>query len=157
MRLYAILLIVFSALVFWGCSSPEAPSIVGVSDVRLNDLADIGFTLTLQNPNPKKLTIKKVKAELWLDGSPIAQIKLREPLVLPKQSETTITNSLALTFRSEGDELRFMLAAATWRNGHKWEVSFSARGYYGLMPFRKTVSRTSYEQIQREFRLPAFP
>ncbi len=157
MRLCTILLIVFSALVFWGCSSPEAPSIIGVSDIQLNNFSDIGFTLTFQNPNPKKLTIKKVKAELWLDGSPIAQIKLRDPLILPKQSETKISNSLALTFRSEGDELRFMFAVATSRNGHKWEVSISARGCYGLVPFRKTVSRTSYEQLQREFYLPSFP
>jgi len=151
-----VFLFLLSALVFWGCSSPEAPSIVAVTDVKLNALTDIRFSLTLRNPNPKKLRIKNVKAELWLDDSPIAELKLCEPIILPKQSETTVSSALALKFRSEADELRLMFAAASWRQ-HKWEVSLAASGRYGLMPFYKSFSRVSYDELQREFQLPAFP
>lgn len=150
-----VVMFIFSTLVFWGCSSPEAPSVVKVNDVKLNALTDIQFSLTVRNSNPKKLTIKKIKAQLWLDDAPIAQLSLSEPIILPKQSETTVSSSLALEFRSESDELRIMFAAATWHS-HKWEVSLSAHGRYGLIPFHKTLSRRPLEDFQREFQLPAF-
>lgn len=152
----ALLVFLFSALVFWGCSSPEAPSIVSLSDVQLDSFSDLRFSLTLRNANPKKIKIRHVTAELWLDDSPVAELRLREPITLPKQSETTVSNSLAIQFRTPADELRLMFAIASWQ-GHKWEVSLSAKGRYGLMPFYKTIARTSYDALRRELQLPAFP
>ena len=151
-----VVLSVCVALVFWGCSSPETPSIIKISELQFNDFSNIQFSLTLRNPNQKKIKLSTVQAEIWLDNAPIAELTLQQPIVLPKNSEIKVANSLAIKFRSEADELLLMFAVASWKS-HKWEVSLKARGRYGWMPFHKSFSRVAFDDLQRQFNLPTLP
>ena len=140
------------SLLFCACGSPSLPQIEKVTDLHLEGLT-VCVGAQVYNPNPRKLVLSQASATLWLDGTELADIALRDPLKMPRKKTTLVEGKIDLTFRSPSDEFRFMLAALSL-GSHTVELEVRARGRYGLVPFSKKIKRAPYKQVFRELGLP---
>jgi LEA14-like dessication related protein len=74
---YRFLFFGIVALVLQGCLNLKMPQVTGVSNVRLTELSkdmQVQFDVGIKNPNAFGVTLKTMKAELFLADSAVAGI-----------------------------------------------------------------------------------
>ncbi len=142
------------ALFLWGCRAPETPTLLRVDEVQLSEFPNIWVRATLNNQNTRNIKLTSAQCNLWLDDLPLAELKLEEPVRLIKKSESTVDIKLSTRFYSTSDELRFLLAAATWGVPNNLDIELTISGSYGGLRFRRKIARMHYKDFAREWGIP---
>lgn len=93
--------------------------------------------MTIENRLPFKVTITAGELEGFYKGSAIGQIYMREPVVLPRKSTTTVTVQLGLRFSS----LSAALSAVRALSDSPDDITVSGYGEGKVLWFTKRMER----------------
>jgi LEA14-like dessication related protein len=90
-NIFRFLLLVSIPLFLTSCFSYKEIELGDVENVRLNKLSggglEIKSDILINNPNNYKITIKKIDADVLVNGQKVGKIELNKKVVLPKKSE----------------------------------------------------------------------
>lgn len=102
-----IVILICSAYLFYGCSSFQSLEYLGLSDwdVQPKSLAEtkLSAVVKIYNPNKYKITVKKIEADIDVNGSLWSQYKSDSVFQVPAESEfvfpinMTVKNSYLLS------------------------------------------------------------
>ncbi len=85
-----LLLVLLTPLFFTSCLSYKEIELGDVKNIKLNKAnngdAEIQVGINVSNPNNYKIKIKKIEADMLVNGKKIGKISLNKKVVLPKKS-----------------------------------------------------------------------
>ena len=89
--MYKIILVVLSCIFFTSCFSYKELELGDVSSVKVNKVANGGIEIQagmqIKNPNGYKIKVKRIDADLFVNGQKIGKINLSKKVVLPRKSD----------------------------------------------------------------------
>ena len=89
--LKSLLPLIASTLLLTSCFSYKEIELGDVKDVKLNRVANGGVevqaAMHVKNPNNYKIKIKKIEADMFVNGKNVGKMQLSKKVVLPKHSD----------------------------------------------------------------------
>lgn len=93
--LNTFLVLIASTLMLTSCFSYKEIELGDVTDVKLNRAANGGVevqaAMHVKNPNNYKIKIKKIEADMFVNGKNVGKMQLSKKVVLPKKSDQVQT------------------------------------------------------------------
>jgi LEA14-like dessication related protein len=94
-NIFHFILYVSFGLLLTSCFSYKEVELGDVSNVRLNKVSvgglEIKSDIVINNPNNYKIKIKKIDADVLVNGQKVGKLELNKKVVLPKKSEQVQT------------------------------------------------------------------
>ncbi len=89
--MYNYILLSLTALTLTSCFSYKELALGDVKDVKLNKVGNGGIEIQagiqVENPNTYKIKVKKIDADLLINGKNVGKMHLSKKVVLPKKSD----------------------------------------------------------------------
>jgi LEA14-like dessication related protein len=90
-NIFPFIVFVSISFFFTSCFSYKEIELGDVENVRLNKVSggglEIKSDMLINNPNNYKIKIKKIEADVLVNGKKVGKIELNKKIVLPKKSE----------------------------------------------------------------------
>jgi LEA14-like dessication related protein len=100
-KLFALLLVVS---ILTSCTVYKDVEVKEVLDFKViefrSDGAECEIFLTVYNPNGYKITLTESQINMVFEGKPLGEVHLKEKLVIPKKSQSTISLKCTAQFAS---------------------------------------------------------
>jgi LEA14-like dessication related protein len=137
--IHAVSVLIIIALIT-GCT-PKFQDIKlnGISKVEYKGLKDgvvkLNLAVGIENPNPRKITVKEVEFKSWINSRELGTIKVQDRVVIFPSSSQTYSIPVELTLRSSADALKLMIS------GEKMLTMITIEGFVkgGSFPVAKKI------------------
>jgi len=113
MKKHLKIIVGFLALVlFTGCGKFQNIEVNGTKDMKFKGMKDgvifLNITFDINNPNPKKLVVKKFEFKAWFKKREFGKLKSTQKLVIPANSRADYEVPVEITLKTAADALKLI-------------------------------------------------
>lgn len=112
MRKLTVLLLISASIMLSGCGRFQGVNIHGFKGVKFRGMKDnkllLNLKLDVENPNKRRLTIKKFEFKAWLNKRELGNMHNTEKIKLEPKSRVEYEVPVEITLRTAADALKLL-------------------------------------------------